>query len=340
MVDNNFNLLRLAFALMVAVYHVVALSNVPAWKGVEAPLSLLAEIGVQGFFVLSGYLVFASLERSSSLTLYAEKRVRRLYPAYAMVVVVCASAALVMSPAARADIGAVARYLGWNLTFLNFLEPNLPGIFEANRFSEINGALWTLKVEVAFYLLLPMLAFLFRKTGWARWILVVAIYAGAEAWRGWLPAMGGPDHSGAMVELARQLPGQMSFFVTGIAFRMLNLGGWKLLAVGLAGAALFAISIVLPEAAFVRAIGLGAVAIWVARGLPRLFEAARFGDLSYGLYIVHFPVIQTVAAAGLFATPLVGAGVAALAALIAALLLWHMVEKPALRADSAYRKHA
>jgi len=79
--DNNFNLLRLAFALMVVVYHVIVLPGVPAWAGLEGPTSLLAEIGVQGFFVLSGYLVFASLERSLSLRLYAEKRVRRLYPA-------------------------------------------------------------------------------------------------------------------------------------------------------------------------------------------------------------------------------------------------------------------
>jgi len=58
------------------------------------------------------------------------------------------------------------------------------------------------------------------------------------------------------------------------------------------------------------------VAVWLAVGIPRLFDAARFGDLSYGLYIVHFPIIQCVIAAGLFATPSVGFAVAAGARLV------------------------
>jgi peptidoglycan/LPS O-acetylase OafA/YrhL len=188
--DNNFNALRLIFALMVAAYHVVVLP----WQGSGTPgenaLAMMAEIGVQGFFVLSGYLVYASLERSSSLALYAEKRVRRLYPGYATVVVTCALAALVLSPEARANLGAVAAYLGWNLIFLNFMAPDLPGVFEANRFSEVNGALWTLKIEVLFYLILPLLALLLRAAGRLRWLVLVLLYAGAEAWRIGLEAMG------------------------------------------------------------------------------------------------------------------------------------------------------
>ena len=66
--------------------------------------------------------------------------------------------ALSFVPDVRADLSSVGRYLGWNLAFLNFMEPALPGVFEANRFTEINGALWTLKIEVMFYLVLPLLA--------------------------------------------------------------------------------------------------------------------------------------------------------------------------------------
>src|SRR3954471_16828457 len=117
---NNFHLLRLLFALTVVAYHLVALTAVPAWSWAERPLSYVAQIGVEGFFVLSGYLVFGSLEHSSSIARYAEKRVRRLYPAYAFVVFACSVAALGFSPAAGADVAAVARYLGWNLAFLNF----------------------------------------------------------------------------------------------------------------------------------------------------------------------------------------------------------------------------
>jgi peptidoglycan/LPS O-acetylase OafA/YrhL len=330
---NNFNLLRLVFALFVVVYHLVVLSAAAGWSHLEAPLSLLAVIGVQGFFVLSGFLVYASLDRSASIGLYAEKRFRRLYPAYAVVVIVCAAAGYAFSAEARANPLAVGEYLGWNLVFANFMAPELPGVFANNPMTEINGALWTLKIEVMFYLVLPVLAWLLRVFGRAHWLLMIAIYAGAEAWRYLLADMG-------QVELARQLPGQMSFFITGMALYRLSLAGTRMHIAGLAGAVLLTASLLVDVLEPARALGLGLAAIWIASGWPRLPDAARFGDLSYGVYIVHFPIIQTVVALGLFAAPWTGAGLSLAAALVAALLLWYLVEKPALRRDSAYRAPA
>ena len=327
---NNFNLLRLVFALFVVVYHLIVLSAAAGWSHLEAPLSLLAEIGVQGFFVLSGFLVYASLDRSASIGLYAEKRFRRLYPAYAVVVIVCAAAGYAFSSDARANPLAVGEYLGWNLVFANFMAPELPGVFAGNPMTEVNGALWTLKIEVMFYLVLPVLAWLLRLFGRAHWMLMIAIYAGAEAWRYFLADMG-------QVELSRQLPGQMSFFITGMALYRLSLAGARMHIAGLAGAALLTVSLLVDVLEPARALGLGLVAIWIASGWPRLPDAARFGDLSYGVYIVHFPIIQTVVALGLFTAPWTGAGVSLAAAVVAALLLWYLVEKPALRRDSAYR---
>jgi peptidoglycan/LPS O-acetylase OafA/YrhL len=330
---NNFNLLRLVFALMVVAYHIVLV--VPAWWwSVREPMAQVAEIGVQGFFVLSGYLVLASFERSASLGLYAEKRLRRLYPAYAVVILACAAAALAVSPAARADLAAVARYLGWNLVFANFMEPKLPGIFVENGGAEVNGALWTLKIEVMFYLVLPVLAWLLRVAGKLGLAVFVLIYAGAEAWRILFTQQ--EQH-----ELARQLPGQMSYFITGMMLYRWRLGGWRIHVAGVIGAALFAASLILPEAQPARALGLGALAVWVATGWPRLPDAARFGDLSYGVYIVHFPIIQTVAVLGVFVIDRwLGVAVSVTTSVIAALLLWYLVEKPALRRDSAYRRPA
>ena len=212
------------------------------------------------------------------------------------------------------------------------MAPGLPGVFEANRFTEINGALWTLKIEVMFYLILPLLAFVLKRAGSGRWIVIVVIYLAAEAWRYGLAQQGG-----AMAEIARQLPGQMSFFITGIALCAWRDGlNWRS-ALAPVGIVLLTVSLIFPQAVPLRAAGLGIVAVWLAVGVWPLFDAARFGDLSYGLYIVHFPIIQCVIAAGLFAVPSVGFAVAGGASLVAALLLWWLVERPALRRDSAYR---
>lgn len=336
--DNNFHLVRLILALMVAAYHAVVLPGIAEWAPVEGPMSLAAELGVQGFFVVSGYLVWTSLQRSVSLRLYAEKRVRRLFPAYIVVVLVCAIVALIASEQARADLAGVGRYVGWNLAFLNFMEPNLPGLFEVNRFSEVNGALWTLKIEVMFYIILPVLGWILATAGRYRWLLVVGIYVGAEVWRIALEQAGSAQGSGILIELSRQLPGQMSFFITGIALAawrdQLN---WKS-AIMPVGLVLLVVSAVVPSLDFLRAAGIGIVVVWIASGLPHLFNAARLGDFSYGIYIVHFPILQALVAGSLFlASPWLGLAAAFGGAFLAAALLWWLIERPALRADSAYR---
>jgi peptidoglycan/LPS O-acetylase OafA/YrhL len=336
--NTNFHLLRLVFASMVAIYHLIVLSNITAWQGLAKIASLGAEVGVQGFFVLSGYLVYGSFERSRSLKLYAEKRVRRLYPAYATVVTLCAIAAYLTTPAARLDLGGIGRYWAWNMTFLNFMEPELPGVFASNRFHEVNGALWTLKIEVMFYIALPVLAWVLAKAGRYRWALIALIYAGAEFWRWGLEYLAASRHEPFLASIAHQLPGQISFFITGVALWLARGQiDWK--EAGGGGFVILAVSFLLPGGEALRALGLGAVSLWVASSVRIPFNAARFGDLSYGLYILHFPVIQTVAALGLFAvSPWLGAPVAIAAALILALLMWRFVELRFLRPDSAYRR--
>ncbi|MEQ9315317.1 MAG: acyltransferase family protein, partial [Henriciella sp.] len=140
------------------VFHAWALSAMAPFGETEQALGVLAELSIQGFFIVSGALVYGSLERSETLATYAEKRVRRLYPAYAVVILVPALVSGFLT--GWADVTAILSYLGANLIFLNFLSPDLPGLFDANRFTEVNGALWTLKIEVMFYIGLPVLAVL------------------------------------------------------------------------------------------------------------------------------------------------------------------------------------
>ena len=148
----------------------------------------------------------------------------------------------------------------------------------------------------------------------------------------------GQTDGGMMLELARQLPGQMSFFIVGIALAAWRDDiNWRSPLAPL-GIVLFALSIAVPAAIALRAMGLGITSIWIAVVVPRLLDPARFGDLSYGVYIVHFPVIQVAVTLGLFAvSPWMGAAAAVAAALVGAILLWWLIERPALRADSVYR---
>jgi peptidoglycan/LPS O-acetylase OafA/YrhL len=333
---NRFDFIRLMLAAGVFVYHGVAIGADEPGGAPELALAGLADISIQGFFIVSGLLVAGSLDRASGLADYAGKRIRRLYPAYAAVILLPALISLLLTW----DVGGVASYLGANLVFLNFLSPSLPGLFEDNRYSAVNGALWTLKIEVMFYLVLPLILLVLNRMKSLWWVGIIALYLGGEVWAYFVPQLG-PELYGA--ELGRQLPGQMAFFAMGIALWKASPGiqrRWRALA--LCGTALLGATFLHPLLEPLRALALAGVIGAVAWAPGPKLNVARFGDVSYGLYITHFPILQALAAAGL-ATSLGLAGFLALATvatLAASFALWHLVEKSALRPSSHYRRVA
>ncbi|MEO1642890.1 MAG: acyltransferase family protein, partial [Pseudomonadota bacterium] len=280
---NRFDLLRLVFASGVFVYHAVAIAALDIGGVWEARLGQVAELCIQGFFIVSGALVYGSWERSRGLSDYVGKRMRRLYPAYLVVVLVPALVSLFLT----ADIPAIARYLGANGVFLNFLAPELPGLFEGNRFSEVNGALWTLKIEVMFYIAVPILAWGLAQMGTRWWLGVAALYVGGVVWALAVPALIEGDLG---ARLARQLPGHMAYFASGMALWKL----WGLVRVRAVwfvpiGAVVMVVSFAVPFGEVVRAAGLAALIAGAAFAPGPHLNAARWGDVSYGVYIVHFP---------------------------------------------------
>lgn len=328
---NNFDFLRLVFACGVFVFHAVILSNIWAGSAIEPALAYIAEISIQGFFIISGMLVYGSLVNSNGIKDYFGKRIRRLYPAYFIVILAPAIISLILT----GQFTNVLRYLGANLAFLNFLEPNLPGLFEGQRHSAVNGALWTLKIEVMFYLALPILGFMLARLDKLKWALLTLIYIAAEIWRSQIPGMQVPH----VDQIARQLPGQMSFFAVGIALWIVkDIVRKHAIKAGLVGLTLVIISFLQPFE-FIRALGIGGMVAGIAFAHGFHINAARWGDISYGVYITHFPIVNALVALGAFAiSPWLGLTLAAVSVFVASLLLWKFVERPFLRRDSHYRQ--
>lgn len=335
--SNRFDFVRLTLASLVFLYHAVALSAGPSGAQFEAELAIIAELAIQGFFIVSGLLVYGSLERSSSLSDYAGKRIRRLYPAYLVIILIPALVSLVLTFGDPGAIGDILHYLGANAIFLNFLEPGLPGLFEGQRFTAVNGALWTLKIEVMFYLALPLLAWGLSRLKSLWWLGLAALVLIGFAWKHTILALDGAYSA----QLARQLPGQLMYFAAGMTLWRLReqLHAHSVLALVLGTLAL-ALSLAIPELSALRVIGLSGLIVGVAFAPGPEMNAARWGDVSYGVYIVHFPIIQGLVMAGVFDLLGQASGLILSAALTlaASFLLWWWVEKPALRRDSHYRK--
>ncbi len=323
---NNFDLVRFCLAMTVCLVHASVLSAAPALAVI--PQILSSEIAVQGFFAVSGFLIFMSYERSSSLKSYAEKRARRLVPAYVAVVLLSAFALRAISSASQfyftQDWWA---YLAANLSYLNFLHPELPGVFQGNVEHTVNGALWTLKVEILFYVSVPLFVLAIRRFGAAPVLVITYLLSSLYA---------------ALVHgrLEHQLPGELRYFVAGTACYY----GWpefqryrKQIAV--AAACIFIAGKFLPLGLLVPA-AVGALTI-CAGLFCYLGEFGRYGDFSYGVYILHFPIIQILVQAGAFArSPWLALAGAVAIALAGAVILWHAIESRFLHRPGGHARPA
>ncbi|MDQ6472080.1 acyltransferase [Flavobacterium sp. LHD-80] len=166
---NNFDFLRLIFALFVVIAHSYPLSgsNISEnWLGhFTNDQTEFSSLGVNGFFIISGYLIFQSLDRSKTLTIYFWKRVLRLFPALFVVLLLT----LILAPFVYEGSmyylqnKSVYWYMIRNLSLYN-LKYDIKGVFENNPYpSAINGSLWTICYEFTFYILLAFLFFMKNK---------------------------------------------------------------------------------------------------------------------------------------------------------------------------------
>lgn len=342
---NNLDCLRLILASIVALFHIHALTNLPAFEAFEVYLS--PQFAVRSFFVISGLLIYRSYMRSSSSGSYFEKRIRRIYPAYFTVIVMAAIALFPLSivPASQYFGAGFWKYLGANLVFLNFLAPSLPGVFTQNSILAVNGALWTLKIEVAFYLFVPLMHFLCSRFGTKR--VMGLIFFFSCLWKyglGFLASTGGVSRGLFTLDRSRnlysqldvQFPAQLAYFTAGVLlllyFDRLKLH-FRLIAV--VTAVLFLI-----DHFFTR----GYLDVFWVSGVVFIFgfwhyfgNFSKYGDFSYGVYIIHWPILQVLIAFGLAAfNPALFFVIAVAAIASGGFLMWTLVESRFLSGSSHY----
>lgn len=328
---NNFDVLRLVFASMVVLFHAAHLSQVPELGWFERNIS--ATFAVQAFFVVSGFLVTMSFDRSRSLTDYASKRLLRIFPAY--LTVICLSALLLSLastyPADRYFTdGGLYRYLAANLVFANFTSPTLPGVFATNpQDSAVNGSLWTIKIELAFYAIVPAVAYLVRRGGYRK--VLITLFAASILWKLGFEIAAQHTHVALFEKLAKQLPGQFCFFAGGAwAYHERASGKSPRAAYAVIGVLLYAcldglaLTVVAPAA-------VTCIVYWLAFGLTQIRSPFGHNDISYGTYLYHFPLVQVFVQRGWFeSNPYATITLTLVATYVVAYASWILIERRAL----------
>lgn len=307
-------------------------------------------VGVDVFFVISGYLITALLVRERAETgrldfaMFYARRIRRLLPA--LVVMLVGVIALMVGLMGRHErlVSDAAISSVWSLVFAaNFhFQATVGGYFDVAATERAMLHLWSLSVEEQFYLVYPWLL-----------TMLLARVPSAPARRLAVVAMGSLLLSEYWVNIE---PGK-GFFQMPSRFWELAAGGLVALlpatsslrrtshAVLPAGLALILLSclyadrwgafpgkgalpVVLGVALVLLGIHRGAVSGWAAAMLrSRIFVA--LGLVSYSLYLWHWPLLVMVDQAWIEpAGPALRLAVCALALLLAT-LSWRFVESPA-----------
>jgi len=323
--QNNFDLLRLLAALSVIFSHAFLLAENSQDRD---PLMMLTDgqaiLGLAGvfvFFTISGYLVTQSFEHTRPPLLFLAKRGLRIFPGLIACLLVCA---LTIGPLVTEL--PLAEYFAQPKTWLFVLHNavldveynRLPGVAFAptNIGGIVNGPLWSLPCEALLYLMVFALG-LCRLLTLRTTLVLLAVGIGAA----WLDTAG--ETFGSALWL-------LGFFAAGMCCyklrghpRLID-GRWALLA-------LVGLALSIPAHAFLLAFPLcgGYLVIYLAlnRRIP-VVPAARWGDLSYGLYIYGWPIEQCVVWASQGEAPWWAVfAISVVITVPTAFASWHLVEK-------------
>jgi peptidoglycan/LPS O-acetylase OafA/YrhL len=285
---TGFDYLRIGLATAVLTWHSIILStgstplDQALWSG---PFRFLPAAILPMFFALSGFLVSASLERTR-LHHFLTLRVLRIVPALAVVVFL---SALILGPVFTTlplrQYFTSPEFGGFFLNIVALVHVTLPGVFEHNPDPRlIASQLWTIPFEFECYFALAILSLLNLLRDRRAFVQIIVICSLAATVCALLISPVSPfDHvPGRVLVLCFLAAVSLYLYRDAIPYSP-----------DLAIASVIGSTVLLqiPNASYLAPFPVAYLTVWVGLKRP---PKIRFGDLSYGVYLLHFPIEQTI----------------------------------------------
>jgi peptidoglycan/LPS O-acetylase OafA/YrhL len=320
--ENNFNMIRLVLACLVIFGHAPELMD---GNRSREPLTALfgtlslGEFAVDGFFVLSGYLISQSWLSKPSVFGFLKNRVLRIYPGFIACVLL-----VVFLDLCVIKVGDPSKFVWFDLLrgLCTLHVRGVPPVFAGSHYPAANGPLWSIPYEFRCYLVVLLLGFfqLLRNRRLIAFILLGACTLHMVHFLG-------------LVHSSWSLPLRCFMcFMFGVYYRCYrDTIPWSASAVVVALALLMlGMSVNEVAEASICLFG-GYVLIWLAERAPAFQAFNKLPDVSYGVYLYAWPINKAL----LWFWPAISLEASMLlvlfGALVAGCLSWYLVEKPALR---------
>jgi peptidoglycan/LPS O-acetylase OafA/YrhL len=329
---NNFNFLRLLFASLVLLSHAPEIVDGDRRRELLTQIfgSLsFGELAVDGFFLLSGYLIVKSWMNEPRILPYLQKRIVRIYPGFLVASLV---GLLIVGPLGAVPSEYFSQLKLWaSIKGALLLQSTItPPVFAGQSNPAVNSSMWTIFYEFQCYLLIMVfgvLGLVRRRTLWLLLSGSLLVVYGLHAFG--LLEFG----TGRFIDIGRNLLRLATVFFVGACFYLFR----DRISLTPAGAAVAAITLfvglfwVQAAEMFLMVFG-GYLLFYVGSApIPALQKFNQFPDISYGLYLYGWPVQKLLfwywpAMSPWAIFPLSLAASAALG-----FVSWHAVEKPCLK---------
>lgn len=329
--NNNFNLIRFCAALLVIYIHSYGLLGRIPEKNTEPfayLIYLLGNVGVDIFFLVSGFLVTRSFKQRKNIVTFLWARILRIYPAlfFALLLTVFGIGVLETNLSIRQYIlhQDIYKYFVLNLSLVK-TELNLPGVFEENYIkNQVNGSLWTLPVEIRLYIYIAILGFcgILSKQQFFH-VAIISLYSLSYYFPNNIPLIS--DNSLYYYPSLLFSLGALFYINKSI----IPANGYVCLLLLLL--LFYVLYFHIEYKAYIYTLSISYCVFWFAYNVPILNFFNRLGDYSYGMYIYAFPIQQmiithyrTIETNQLFI-------ISVMVSFIPAFMSWHLIEKKVLR---------
>ena len=278
--DNCFDFLRYFFAISLILAHFCTATNSPQFWFITGSMR------VKAFFTITGFLVtYSFLRRDMNIRSYAIKRFVRIIPAYVVCVLFCFAVGLSISTLSSSEF--LASHQTWhyffaNLFMLNWLEPELPQTFQSNPLPQMNASLWSMKQEVVFYVLVPILVHLMKTKRMRNYVCSAIV---------------------VICVISYNFVNHQTEYFMYFLFGMILLLYFDIFCKYRTYLSITALLVLIPVYAYhipyvsavcnaLEPLCFPMVLLYVAYNAKHLNFFRKFDNITYGLYLYHFPVAQ------------------------------------------------